>query len=89
LRVNNFVWIIKFKFIGGSSSGLELKGIHEGIEDVLKLGAQISTLTTDRNKSVTTLMKSYPHIEHKYDSWHIIKGIRNAWRTVNWSPIIF
>ena len=46
------------------------------LDKLLDQGVDIISLATDRHTGVTFLMKkSYPHIEHQYDVWHLAKSV--------------
>jgi ribonuclease HI len=65
---------------GCSSNSMELKGFVKCLEKLEKKWT-IKTVTTDRNNSITKLMEN-KNIIHLFDLWHIVKSIKNLWRTV-------
>jgi hypothetical protein len=70
-----------------ASNALELLGFTRSLDFLTtKLNWIISSVTTDRHKGITKFMES-KGISHFFDSWHIIKSLRNIWRTVSF-PLI-
>ena len=53
---------------------------HEGLVRALQFFAdkqvQIGTVVTDRHKQISKYLREvHPDIEHRYDVWHISKGM--------------
>lgn len=66
------------------STALECRGLEKALNYIIEKGIQITTLTTDRSKSVITLMQTkFPMIRHLFDAWHVIKGVAKLLRLVS------
>ena len=55
---------------------------HQGLVNALKFLAdssvQVETLVTDRHKQKAKYMREHePSVDHRYDVWHVSKGIHN------------
>ncbi|XP_063963626.1 uncharacterized protein LOC129268390 [Lytechinus pictus] len=60
-----------------SSNAMEKEGLARGLAKLYGMGVEVGTLITDRHASVAKwLRETYPEIDHRYDVWHIAKGVR-------------
>ena len=60
----------------GSSVAMEKEGLRRSLNYLLEQGVSIVTIATDGHRGVGALMKSnYADINHRYDVWHMTKGI--------------
>ena len=67
----------------GSSVAMEKEGLRRCLDKLLDQGVDIISLATDRHTGVTSLMKkSYPHIEHQYDIWHLAKVLQKIYQKI-------
>lgn len=65
----------------GNSQRMEPYAFKKVLDMILEMGVIISTLTTDRHKSVKKLMKEkYKDILHQFDVWHFSKNIKSVLR---------
>ena len=55
---------------------MEKEGLSRGIDFLSANSLTIHTLVTDRHKQITKFIsKKHPNIEHRYDVWHVSKGM--------------
>lgn len=55
---------------------MEKEGLARGLEFLTNSGLEVERLITDRHAQVAKwLRETYPAIDHRYDVWHIAKGI--------------
>jgi len=65
-----------------ASSKLELESLKKLIDKIAGK-IPIKSLTTDRNKAIIAYMRDEQiYVKHKYDFWHIYKGIVSKLREV-------
>uniref|UniRef100_A0A914YQL3 Transposase n=1 Tax=Panagrolaimus superbus TaxID=310955 RepID=A0A914YQL3_9BILA len=63
------------------STNLERLGLQRALQQLIDKSLIITTLTTDRSKSVIAMMQSsFSNITHMYDPWHLIKGVATILR---------
>ncbi|XP_041474440.1 uncharacterized protein LOC121423188 isoform X2 [Lytechinus variegatus] len=59
-----------------NSNAMEKEGLRRGLAKLEELNVRVDTLVTDRHAQVAKwLRENYPEITHKYDVWHIAKGL--------------
>ena len=60
-----------------SSNAMKKEGFIRCIDEIENHQLSIQTVSTDRHASVKKPMqtKTYAHISHQFDPWHIAKGI--------------
>ena len=55
---------------------MEKEGLCKGMEFLSANALNISTLVTDRHNQISKFIsKEHPSIEHRYDIWHVSKGM--------------
>ena len=55
---------------------MEYEGLVRGLQFLEENNVQIGTVITDRHKQINRyLSEVYPDIDHRYDVWHISKGM--------------
>ena len=55
---------------------MEKEGLCKGMEFLSANALNISTLVTDRHNQISKFVsKEHPSIEHRYDIWHVSKGM--------------
>ena len=55
---------------------MEKEGQSRGIEFLSANSLNINTLITDRHSQISKFVnKKHPSIEHRYDVWHVSKGM--------------
>ncbi|XP_064462622.1 uncharacterized protein LOC135373332 [Ornithodoros turicata] len=60
-----------------SSYCMEQKGLELSLEHLVSKGMRIDTLVTDRHSQVKKYLKTrHPSINHRFDVWHVAKGIK-------------
>jgi hypothetical protein len=60
-----------------NSYWLEPEGLERCIKSLEDHGCKVKTLATDRHPSINKMMReTYSHIEHEFDLWHIVKGMK-------------
>ncbi|XP_041464943.1 uncharacterized protein LOC121415701 [Lytechinus variegatus] len=60
-----------------SSNAMEKEGLSRGLANLYSKGLVVGTLITDRHAQVAKwIRENYPEIDHRYDVWHIAKGIQ-------------
>lgn len=53
---------------------MEKEGLVRGVQLLKKKRFKIGTLVTDRHKQIAKwLRENEPHIDHRYDVWHMAK----------------
>ena len=56
---------------------MEKEGLKRAIESLGSESLTINALVTDQHISVAKMMgDDYPAIQHYYDCWHVVKGIK-------------
>ena len=66
----------------GTSQRMETYAFKKVLDMILDVGIIISSLTTDRHKSIKKIMREkYSDILHQFDIWHISKNIKQDLRT--------
>ena len=59
-----------------NSVAMEKTELERSLQYLLNEGLSIHQLATDRHPQITSFMqKHYPSLEHKYDVWHVSKGV--------------
>lgn len=59
-----------------SSNAMEKEGLARGLTKLAEMGVEVGSLITDRHTQVAKWMReNHPGIDHRYDVWHIAKGI--------------
>ena len=59
-----------------SSNAMEREGFKRCMENIHDRGANIKVVATDRHVSIRSDMKkNFPHLQHKFDVWHVAKSI--------------
>ena len=59
-----------------TSNHMEYEGLVRGLHFLEENDLQIGTVITDRHKQINKyLSEVYPDVEHRYDVWHISKGM--------------
>ena len=58
-----------------SSNAMEKEGLSSCLQDLEKKGIAINRIATDRHVSISSNMKDFPHINHQYDVWHLLKWV--------------
>ncbi|XP_042146397.1 uncharacterized protein LOC115325077 [Ixodes scapularis] len=59
-----------------SSNHMETEGLKRSLDFLLGRGLCLDVLVTDRHVGVNTLLKNeYPDTRHRFDAWHVAKGI--------------
>ena len=62
-----------------SSNHMEKEGLSRAIDFLSANSLTIHTLVTDRHKQITKFIsKKHPNIEHRYDVWHVSKGMSDC-----------
>ena len=57
---------------------MEKEGLIRSLDHLKNNGlTTIKTIVTDRHSGVAKFLKSKPEIDHRFDSWHMGKGIYN------------
>ena len=65
----------------GNSQRMEVYAFRKVLAMILDVGIIISTLTTDRHKSIKKIMReNYSNILHQFDVWHFSKNIKSDLR---------
>uniref|UniRef100_A0A914QYL1 Transposase n=1 Tax=Panagrolaimus davidi TaxID=227884 RepID=A0A914QYL1_9BILA len=60
---------------------MEVEGLRRGLLELGDRGIAVKILTTDRSKSVATMVKNeFGFINHLFDPWHYIKGLHKIFR---------
>ena len=60
---------------------MEKEGLSRGIEFLSANSLNINTLITDRHNQISKVVsKKHPSIKHRYDIWHVSKGMLYAYR---------
>eukprot|EP00057_Strongylocentrotus_purpuratus_P024708 XP_011679182.1 PREDICTED: uncharacterized protein LOC105445380 [Strongylocentrotus purpuratus] len=60
-----------------SSNAMEKEGLSRGMANLYEHGLEVGTLITDRHPQVAKWVRdTYPNVDHRYDVWHIAKGIK-------------
>ena len=55
---------------------MEHEGLVRALEFLSNKSMNVATLVTDRHKQICKYMRNtHPDIEHRYDVWHVSKGI--------------
>lgn len=69
---------------GKGSSPLELAGFKECLTQLDKEKYKVSTVATDRNKSLSKFLReARPDIKHQYDPWHFAKNVKGKLRPLS------
>ncbi|XP_065885779.1 uncharacterized protein [Dysidea avara] len=56
---------------------MEKEGLLQCMQYLGDNGLQVDTLITDRHKQINKwLRETYPSVKHRYDVWHVAKGLR-------------
>ncbi|XP_064460267.1 uncharacterized protein LOC135370451 [Ornithodoros turicata] len=82
-----------------SSNKMEKEGLQRALNYLQDQGMTVKTLITDRHTEIKAFMKaSHPEVQHRFDVWHVAKGIRKKISAVSrtkqhqvfqmWSPTI-
>ena len=59
-----------------SSTDMENKGLVKALKFLADNSVQVKTFITDRHKQIARYMREQkPSIHHRYDVWHVSKGI--------------
>ncbi|XP_064469150.1 uncharacterized protein LOC135383732 [Ornithodoros turicata] len=60
-----------------SSNRMEREGLQRSLQYVFKQGMTVGMLVTERHNDVKSFMrKAHPSVKHRFDVWHVAKGIR-------------
>ncbi|XP_071498945.1 uncharacterized protein [Diadema antillarum] len=60
-----------------NSNAMEKEGLARALASLQDKQMKVDTLVTDRHTQVAKWMReTYPEIQHKYDVWHIAKGLK-------------
>ncbi|XP_064463931.1 uncharacterized protein LOC135375135 [Ornithodoros turicata] len=60
-----------------SSNKMEKEGLERALNALADEGMKVKTLITDRHTEIKAFMKSsHPDVQHRFDVWHVAKGIR-------------
>nr|XP_021325191.1 uncharacterized protein LOC101884910 isoform X1 [Danio rerio]XP_021325192.1 uncharacterized protein LOC101884910 isoform X1 [Danio rerio] len=60
----------------GNSQRMEKEGLHRCLQELERRGVKVNTLITDRHPAVMKyLRESRPDVLHKFDAWHMAKGL--------------
>ncbi|XP_041457112.1 uncharacterized protein LOC121430959 isoform X2 [Lytechinus variegatus] len=60
-----------------NSNAMELEGLKRALEKMDAEAVEIKTIVTDRHLQIAKFLReNYPHIDHRYDVWHIAKGLK-------------
>ena len=55
---------------------MELEGLSRALKFLTNKSIEVGTLITDRHKQVSKFVREqHPHIDRRYDVWHVSKGI--------------
>ena len=55
---------------------MEKEGLARALDFLIANSLEVGTLITDRHSQISKfVVKQYPAIEHRYDVWHISKGL--------------
>ncbi|XP_065908498.1 uncharacterized protein [Dysidea avara] len=56
---------------------MEKEGMLKALNFLASKSLEVGTLVTDRHKQVSKFVRQqHPHIDHRYDIWHVSKGIK-------------
>ncbi|KAM7295724.1 uncharacterized protein ISCGN_020996 [Ixodes scapularis] len=70
-----------------SSCHMELEGLTRSLVYFAELGITVEVLVTDRHLQVSAYMKrEHPLIQHRFDIWHVSKGIKKKIVAIAKSP---
>ena len=59
-----------------SSNHMEKEGLARALDFLIANSLEVGTLITDRHSQISKFVgKQFPAIEHRYDVWHISKGL--------------
>ena len=59
-----------------SSNHMEHQGLVRALQFLADNSLQVATLVTDRHNQIAKYMTEVkPEIEHRYDVWHVSKGM--------------
>ena len=59
-----------------SSNHMEKEGLSRALDFLHSKCLEIDTLITDRHRQISKFVcNQYPAIDHRYDVWHISKGL--------------
>lgn len=54
---------------------MEKKGLSRALNFLTANSLEVGTLVTDWHSQIAKFIREkYPHIEHRYDIWHVSKG---------------
>lgn len=56
-----------------SSVAMETEGFKRCVDNLIASGFQFTSIATYRNRLI--MLTEYPHINHKFDVWHVSKGL--------------
>ncbi|XP_064469554.1 uncharacterized protein LOC135384273 [Ornithodoros turicata] len=69
-----------------SSYCMEQKGLELCLDYIATKGMEVNTLVTDRHSQVKAFLRNkHPHISHRFDVWHVAKGIKKKIAAVSQS----
>ena len=55
---------------------MEKEGLLKALNFLASKSLEVGTLVTDRHKQVSKFVRQqHPHIDHRYDVWHVSKGM--------------
>ncbi|XP_063042261.1 uncharacterized protein LOC134436841 [Engraulis encrasicolus] len=56
---------------------MEKLGFQRCLDRLLQAGVRVDVITTDRSPSIRKFMREqYPGIQHQFDPWHVVKGLK-------------
>ena len=72
-----YVYIVFYQSTDvANSNAMELEGFKRCHAQLTSRGAEIKTITTDRNRSVAKYIREeWVDSEHHFDAWHIAKSM--------------